>query len=81
MWQGLAVQTPLLVLTALVLDGGWMFRMFTTALIAIYVQVLIVMLRRSQHATASDVVMAKWGVLLWFPLTLACGNHLAGALR
>jgi len=66
--MSLFLQTVALSFTALLLDGGVLFRVCVVAALAYWFGAIIVVLRRPRHPTDSDIVLVKYG----FPLAVAC---------
>lgn len=73
-WRGsdyalaIAQQGFLLLLTALLLDGGFMFRVCCVAAIAHWIAILVVRGRRPAEPTTLDVGVLKFGFLFCFLL-------------
>ena len=63
-------QVPLLVLGALILDGGQIFRLIAIATTAFWVMALLILFRRFGRATNSDILLVKWGI--WPLLLITC---------
>ena len=61
-------QLSLLLLSAMLLDGGLVFRRVSIASVAFWMLALIIMIRRGQDVTGSDVLLVKWG---YIPILLA----------
>ena len=59
----LVQQLPLLVLSALLLDGGLVFQRVAIASIAYWVMTLLIMIRRGRNMSRSDILLLKWGFL------------------
>jgi len=64
----LVQQFPVLLLSAMFLDDGWMFRRVAIASVAFWVLALIIMIRRGSNMPTSDILLIKWGYL---PLLIA----------
>ena len=70
-------QLPLLILSALLLDGGLVFKRVAIASIAFWILILIIMIRRGRNIPSPDIYLVKWGYLpmllttciLWFVLS------------
>jgi hypothetical protein len=60
---GAIVQLVLLVLTALVLDGGQLNRLCVVAIIGYWVGVAVVMIRRRTSPTRVDLLFLRYGPL------------------
>jgi len=68
MLTGIKAQAILLVLTALILDGGHSLRAFSVALLCQWATVFLILLRRSKSPTKLDLQVVRYGIL---PLLLA----------
>ena len=64
----LVQQLPLLLLSALLLDGGLVFKRVAIASVAFWILTLIILIRRGRNMLDSDTLMIKWGYL---PILLA----------
>ena len=64
----LVQQLPLLLLSAMILDGGLVFKRVAIASLAFWILTLIIMLRRGRNIAKSDLLFIKWGYL---PILLA----------
>ena len=76
----LAQQGVLLGITALILDGGFTFRVCLAAAIAHWVAVTIVVIRRRTSPTMLDVGVLKFGFLFCFVLAFVA-PFLISAIR
>jgi hypothetical protein len=56
-------QLPLLLLSAMLLDGGLVFKRVAIASVAFWILTLMVMIRRGRNITDSDILVVKWGYL------------------
>lgn len=56
-------QVPLLMLSALLLDGGLVFKRVGIASIAFWFLALIILIRRGRTVPESDILVLKWGFL------------------
>jgi len=62
----LTQQTFLLVLSAMLVDGGRAFQGSVYALVAYWIGFLIIMVRRRRSLTQADKLLIRWGyVMLW----------------
>ena len=59
----LVQQIPLFMLSALVLDGGLLFKRVAIASIAFCILTLLIMVRRWPDIPDSDILLVKWGYL------------------
>ena len=59
----LLLQVPLLLITAMILDGGMIFRRLAKASVAYWIFVLIIRFRRGAEMPDSDTLLVKWGYL------------------
>ena len=59
----LVLQIPLLLITALILDGGLIFKRVAIASVAFWILTLIIKIRRRPKLPDSDVLLVKWGYL------------------
>ena len=59
--MSLFVQTVVLLFTALLLDGGVLFRGCSIAAIAYWLGALFIVIRRRRNPTDNDVVLIKYG--------------------
>jgi hypothetical protein len=66
--DGLLLQAPLLLLSALMLDGGTMLRVALIALVAKWVVSLVIWHFRSGAPTRVDLLFVRWG---YVPLLIA----------
>jgi hypothetical protein len=66
--MSLFFQTACLAFTALLLDGGEMFRVFLIAALAYWTIAIIVATRRPRQPTLKKVILIRYG----FPLAVAC---------
>ena len=64
----LVQQLPLLLLSALLLDGGLVFKRVVIASVAFWILTLIILIHRGRNMLDSDTLMIKWGYL---PILLA----------
>ncbi len=62
-----------LVITALVLDDGTMFRACLAAVIAHWIGMMIIVIRRRTSPTELDVGFVKFGFLFFFFLSIPAG--------
>ena len=56
-------QLPILLLSALLLDGGWVFKRVAVASVAFWIITLIILMRRGRNMPKSDLLLIKWGYL------------------
>ena len=63
LWDGLALQSVLAVLSLLVLDGGDTARLSGVALAAFWGGALVALLRRPRTPTRLDLWLLRWGCL------------------
>lgn len=54
-------QAIVLLLAALILDGGYILRICTIAAIASWVATLVIIVRRSKHPSAVDLAIVRYG--------------------
>jgi hypothetical protein len=66
--DGLLLQAPLLLLFALMLDGGTKLRLALIALVAQWVVSLVIWHLRSEVPTRTDLLFVRWG---YVPLLVA----------
>lgn len=66
-------QTPLFVLAALLLDGGYALRFCAIAAVVSWVATLLIMLRRPRHPTNVDLAIVTYGFWPAMALTLLGG--------
>lgn len=66
----IAQQMPLLVFSALILDGGVLFRVVLVATIAFWCFILVFMARRRDKPTNVDTLFIKYGI--WVLFLIAC---------
>ena len=66
---GVVIQLPLLLLAALLLDGGRAFSMICVAMLAYWSATVGIIIRRPREPKASDLVFIRWGPL--FVLAIA----------
>ena len=59
----LVQQIPLLMLSALLLDGGLVFKRVAIASIAFCILTLVIMVRRGPNLPDTDILLVKWGYL------------------
>ena len=59
----LVQQVPLLMLSALLLDGGLVFKRVAIASIAFCILTLVIMVRRGPNLPDTDILLVKWGYL------------------
>ena len=59
----LVQQIPLLILSALILDGGLVFKRVVIASIAFCILTLLITVRRGPNISGSDILLVKWGYL------------------
>ena len=59
----LVQQVPLLMLSALLLDGGLVFKRVAIASIAFCILTLVIMVRRGPNIPDTDILLVKWGYL------------------
>jgi hypothetical protein len=59
----LVQQLPLLLLSAMLLDGGSVLKRVTIAAVAFWILTLLVMIRRNRNMLDSDMLAVKWGYL------------------
>jgi hypothetical protein len=84
---GPAIRTALLqqgivlILTALLLDGGQTFSSAVIALVAHWLTVIILVCRRPSSPTEGDVLLVRYGFLLFFFIVLVAGEPEWAALR
>lgn len=64
----LVEQLPLLLLAALLLDGGMIFKQVGVTSLVFWIMVLMIMIRRGEDVTKMDILIVKWG---FFGLLLA----------
>lgn len=62
-------QLPLLVLTALMLDGGIALRRVAVACIAFWIMALVIVVQRGRTLPDLDILLVKWGYLPLLLLT------------
>jgi hypothetical protein len=73
----LVQQAVLLLLTSLVLDGGFLFRVCLTAVTAHWIWIGTAVVRRRTSPTAWDIALVKFGFLLCLLLTFAAAYAVA----
>ena len=56
-------QLPLLMLSAMLLDGGLVFKRVAIASVAYWILVVIIMIRRGRNIPDADKLLVKWGYL------------------
>ena len=56
-------QLPILLLSALLLDGGWVFKRVAVASVAFWIITLLSLMRRGRNMPKSDLLLIKWGYL------------------
>ena len=56
-------QLPILLLSALLLDGGWVFKRVAVASVAFWIITLIILMRRGRNMPKSELLLIKWGYL------------------
>ena len=59
----LVQQVPLLMLSALLLDGGLVFKCVAIASIAFCILTLVIMVRRGANIPDTEILLVKWGYL------------------
>lgn len=59
----LVQQVPLLMLSALLLDGGLVFKCVAIASIAFCILNLVIMVRRGANIPDTEILLVKWGYL------------------
>ena len=59
----LVQQIPLLMLSALLLDGGLVFKRVAIASVAFCILTLVIMVRRGPNLPDTDILLVKWGYL------------------
>ncbi len=63
LWRALGVQALIALLSVLVLDGGDTAKLSGVALIAFWVSVFVIILRRPRNPTQVDLWLIRWGFL------------------
>lgn len=56
-------QLPLLILTAMLLDGGLVFKRVAIASLAYWILILMIMIRCGRYMSDVDILLVKWGYL------------------
>jgi hypothetical protein len=69
----MAQQTPLFVLAALLLDGGYALRVCTIAAAVSWAATLLIMLRRPKHPTNVDLAVVAYGFWPAMAMTILGG--------
>ena len=72
----IAQQTIILVLSALLLDGGGVLHRVTVAMVAFWCFVLIVLVRRRTQPMSGDILFIKYGIWLLMPIAGLVANLL-----
>ena len=65
--DGLVIQTVLLLLSMLILDGGRLSKMYLIAMIAHWIVALVILIRRGKSLTRWDWLYIRFGI---FPIVL-----------
>jgi hypothetical protein len=65
----LVQQCTLLILGALILDGGQVFQVCAYAALAYWVGFAIIMTRRRHHLTSADKLLIRWGYMMLWPIS------------
>ena len=72
--SGTAWTIGLFALTLLILDDGTMMRMHLASIVGFWIGVVIILIRRSQAPTVSDLFFIRWGPPLLFILGVPLGS-------
>ena len=65
------LQVPLTLLFALITDGGRLFLLWTIAIVAFWVGVLLARYRRPNNPTRVDLLLIRWGTVPLMVVTAA----------
>jgi hypothetical protein len=63
-------QLPLLVLSSLILDGGQLFKHVAIASVAVWILIVIALVRRGRQPSGLDWLAVKWGFVPFLLITI-----------